>query len=477
VIRLAAQNRSAAEANRPLRDLDQIRTFLTSPGPIAIVDLPWVPIFLAICFLIHPWLGAMALAGAVILLVLTMLTEWHSREPSRAISESAGVRAAATEVTRRSSETVLAMGMARTLGRRWQQVNERYLAASALASDVAGSYGGISRIMRQLLQSAMLGCGAYLVIRQELSGGAMIAASIMMGRALAPIEIAIANWRSLTAARQSLQKLALTMRQLPARQTHTTLPKPVRSFDVEHVSVAAPNSKHAILSDVRFALSAGEAVGIVGPSGAGKTSLVRTLVGVWGPAHGNIRLDGAALDQWDEEARGRHIGYVAQNVEFFDGTIAENIARMDLAPDTDAVLAAGRAAGAHDLILRLPGGYDTMIGEAALSAGQRQRIALARALYGNPFVVILDEPNANLDSDGEAALQNVLGELKARGAIVMIISHRPAVLEQCDKILVLANGAQHAFGPRDAVMRKGPVRMARPAASGNVALLRESNEA
>jgi PrtD family type I secretion system ABC transporter len=321
--------------------------------------------------------------------------------------------------------------------------------------------------------------GAYLVVRQELTAGAMIAASIMMGRALAPIEIAIANWRSLTAARQSLLRLSTVLGQVPTRRPLTALPRPVASLDVEHVAVVAPNGKTAIVADVNFTLVAGEALGVVGPSGAGKTSFVRTLIGVWRPGRGKIRLDGAALEQWDEEALGRHVGYVAQSVEFFDGTIAENIARMSLAPDTAKVLAAGQAAGAHEMILRLPGGYDSKIGdaEAVLSGGQRQRLALARALYGDPFLVVLDEPNANLDSEGEAALQNAIRALKARGAIVVLIAHRPAVLEHCHKVLVLANGAQQAFGPRDALLRKAPLRGPRPAAaSGNVAVLRDPGE-
>jgi ATP-binding cassette subfamily C protein len=475
VIRLANQNRSAAEAHQPVRDLDQIRVFLTGPGPIAIVDLPWAPIFLAICFLIHPWLGATAVAGAVVLLTLTILTQRHSHQPALAMAKSVGARSATVELTRRNSETVVAMGMTATLAQRWQQVNDRYLSASTTASDVTGLFSSTSRMVRMLLQSAMLGIGAYLVIQQELSAGAMIAASIMMGRALAPIEVAIANWRSLTTARQSLLRLSNTLSRLPAHRARTDLPKPARSLDVEHVAVAAPGSTTAIVADVHFGLSAGEALAIVGPSGVGKTSLVRTLVGVRPPGRGQIRLDGAALDQWNEEALGRHVGYVAQTVEFFDGTIAENIARMSLTPDADAVLAAGRAAGAHEMILRLPGGYDGKIGEAGLSAGQRQRIALARALYGDPFLVVLDEPNANLDSEGEDALQNVLRALKARGAVVVVISHRPSALEQCDKVLVLSNGTQLAFGPREAMVRKAPSRQPRPAVAGNLALLRQED--
>jgi PrtD family type I secretion system ABC transporter len=480
VIRLANQSRSAAEAHQPLRDLDQIRAFLTGPGPTAIVDLPWAPLFLAICFLIHPWLGLLAVAGALILLTLTLLTERLSRTPTQAMTQNAGLRASAVELTRRNSETVAAMGMTRALTLRWQTYNDRYLTASTLTSDVAGLFGSMSRVMRMLLQSAILGLGAYLVIRQELSGGSMIAASIMVGRALAPIEIVIGNWRALTAARQSLLRLSVVLGQMPPGTAQTVLPKPASSFDVEHVAVVAPGGKTAIVADVHFALTAGEVLGVVGPSGAGKTSLVRTIIGVWRPGRGKVRLDGAALDQWDEEDLGGHIGYVAQSVDFFDGTIAENIARMSLAPVDDDVLLAARAAGAHDMILRLPAGYDSKIGEAAalLSAGQRQRIALARALYGDPFLVVLDEANANLDSEGEAALQAAIGGLKARGAIVIVIAHRPAVLEQCDKILVLANGTQQAFGPRDAILKKPPiVRQPRPATgSGNVAMLRDPSE-
>ncbi len=478
LIRLANQNRNSTEAHQPVRDLDQIRSFLTGPGPTAIVDLPWTPIFLAICFLIHPWLGVAALAGAIVLLVFTILTERRSREPARAMAQSAGARFATAELTRRSSETVAAMGMTKTLATRWQQMNDRHRTASTQATDVTGSFGSATKVIRMLLQSAILGIGAYLVIRQELSAGAMIAASIMMGRALAPIEIAIGNWRSLISARQSLLRLSNTLGKSPANRSRTNLPRPMRRLDVEHVAVAAPGGSGTILSDVHFGLTAGEALAVVGPSAAGKTSLIRTLTGVWPAARGKIRLDGAALEQWDEDTLGAHVGYVSQHVEFFEGTIAENIARMSLTPNSNAVLAAGRAAGAHDMILRLAGGYDTRIGDAStvLSAGQRQRIALARALYGDPFMVVLDEPNANLDAEGEAALQNVLGELKARGAIVVIISHRPSALEQCDKILVLSNGAQQTFGPREAILRKAPAHQSRPTVSGNLALVRQNDE-
>jgi PrtD family type I secretion system ABC transporter len=476
LIRLANHNSGVTEASQPLRDLDQVRAFLTGPAPIAILDLPWVAVFLALCFLIHPWLGVLALAGAIMLVALTVLTERRSRAPIRAMVHGAGARSAASEITRRNSETVAAMGMSRATADRWQQVNDRYLDAATLTSDLVGSYGSLSRATRLLLQSAMLGMGAYLVVQQELTAGAMFAASLMMGRALAPVDVVITNWRGLASARQSLLRLAGTLQRRRPSGRRTDLPRPERMFEVEHLVVTAPGGKTAIVGDVHFGLMAGEVLAIVGPSGAGKTSLARLLVGIWTPARGEIRLDGATLDQWDEEALGRHVGYIGQSVEFFDGTIAENIARMSLAPDDAAVLAAARAAGVHDMILRLPGGYDCRIGEGAtaLSAGQRQRIALARALYGQPFLVVLDEPNASLDAEGELALQNALRALKGRGAISIVISHRPSVLEQCDKVLVLGHGRQQSFGPRDAVLRKSPARL--PRTAGHLALLQETEE-
>jgi PrtD family type I secretion system ABC transporter len=358
------------------------------------------------------------------------------------------------------------MGMAGALAQRWAGVNNRYIAATGRLSDIAGSLGSVSKVLRLLLQSVILGLGAYLVLRQELSAGAMVAASIMMGRALAPIETAIANWRAFVAARQSITRLSEALTRAAPRRAATALPKPARSLEVEQVTVAAPGGTTPIVTGARFGLKAGEAVGIIGPSGAGKTSLVRTLVGIWRPAKGSVRLDGAALDQWDAEALGRHVGFISQTVELFDGTVAENIARMSVTPDANAVLRAARAAGAHDMILRLPGGYDTPIGEGgeALSGGQRQRIALARALYGDPFLIVLDEPNSNLDNEGEAALLQAIAGVKARGAIVVLIAHRPFVLSVCDHILVLANGTQVEFGPRNDMMRKIRARPVPPAA-------------
>lgn len=457
VVQLGVRSRIPGEAQQPVRDLDAIRTFLTGSGPIAVVDLPWIPVFLAICFVVHPWLGAVALAGGIALVVLTLLTERASREPGQVMSREAGARASMIEAARRNSESATAMGMSKTLAARWIGVNDRYLVSSARASDVITSYGTVSKVVRLLLQSLILGVGAYLVIYQELSPGAMIAASIMMGRALAPIETAIANWRAFVAARLSYRRLSETLSRVRLDAAATTLPKPVRDLAVEQIAVAAPGTETTpILRDVRFGLVAGEALGVIGPSGAGKTSLSRALVGIWHPIRGSVRLDGAASDQWDEEARGRHVGYLSQSIELFDGTVAENIARMQEKPDSEAVLKAAKAAGAHDMILRLPGGYDHQIGEAGstLSAGQRQRIALARALYGDPFLIVLDEPYSNLDHDGDVALMNAIQGAKARNAIVIIVSHRPSGIAVCDKLLILQNGTQQAFGPREEIMQK-----------------------
>lgn len=475
VVRLAIQSRNAGDANQPVRDLDQIRAFLTSAGPIAIVDLPWMPLFLAICFLIHPWLGMVALAGAATLLAMTILTERASRAPARELAQHVGLRGSMVEADRRNSESIVAMGMADSLAKRWAQVNHRYLAAVGRSSDVVSSYGSISKVTRLLLQSAILGLGAFLVIRGELTAGSMIAASIMMGRALAPIETAIANWRAFISARQSIQRLSAVLAQSGGGRAVTELPKPVLSFEVGQLAVAAPGAQTAIVRDVKFRLTAGEALGIVGPSGAGKTSLVRTLVGIWPPARGTVRFDGAAIDQWDPKFLGQHIGFVSQVVELFEGTVAENIARMSPEPDSEMVLQAARAAGAHDMILLFPSGYNTRIGEsgAVLSAGQRQRIALARAFYGNPFLLVLDEPNSNLDNDGEIALQQAIQNAKARRSIVIIIAHRPLALAACDKVLLLANGVQQAYGPRDEVLKRILVPPQPAAASGNLKVVRD----
>ena len=465
VARLAVRGSRAGEAGQPVRDLDQIRSFLTGSGPIAIVDLPWMPVFLAVCFLIHPVLGFVALGGGIVLFGLTLLTERASRPLAKHVARDGSLRSAMVEATRRNAETIAAMGMAPALAGRWAAANGRYVATVEKASDVITSHGVLTKIVRLLLQSALLGVGAYLVILGELLPGAMIAASVMMGRALAPLETAIANWRGFAGARDSIGRLSDVLGRTDVAAAATTLPPPSKGLAVEHLTVPVPGSLRPVVANIHFDLAAGEALGIIGPSGAGKTCLARALVGVWPASHGSVRLDGAALDQWGRDALGRHVGYVAQAVELFDGTVAENIARMELPPDDAAVIRAAKAAGAHEMILRLSDGYDTPIGEggAVLSAGQRQRIALARALYGDPFLLVLDEPNANLDNDGEASLDRALRAAKERGAVAIVIAHRPSALAACDKVLVLAEGMQKAFGPRDAILRKVALRPVPPA--------------
>ena len=473
VVRLGLQARAPGEAQQPMRDLDQVRGFMTGNGPVAIVDLPWAPIFLAVCFLIHFWLGMTALAGGIILFAFAVLTERASRAPAREMTRLAGLRSGLIEADRRNAESIIAMDMGEALAARWSKANRAYLDAVRGSTDIVGSFTGLTRVIRLLLQSAMLGVGAYLVILQELSAGAMIAAAIMMGRALAPIETAISNWRGFIAARDGLRRLTAVLGQAEELEAETDLPPPQRSLEVRNVTLLAPGTQAVIVQDISFKLVAGEAMGIIGPSGAGKSSLLRGVIGVWRPARGAVLLDDAALNQWSRRSLAYSIGYIGQGVELFDGTIAENIARMALDVESDAALAAAELAGAHEMVLQFKGGYDTHIGEAGanLSAGQRQRIALARALYRDPFLIVLDEPNANLDNEGDVALQRAIESAKARGAIVIIVAHRPSALAACDKVLVLANGAQKAFGPREEVLsrifpRRGPMRVVQTAEAG-----------
>jgi ATP-binding cassette, subfamily C, type I secretion system permease/ATPase len=440
---------------QPVRDLDQIRSFLSGTGPIALFDLPWMPFYLLLVFLLHPWLGLLGLAGALVLVGLTILTEVKGRASVQAAASSISARQSFGEAGRRNAEVVRALGMSETLSRRWSSLNEKYLLGQLDAGDVASTYGSYSKVLRLVLQSAILGLGAYLVIIGQASAGVMIAASILTSRALAPVEIAIANWRGFLAARQGAARLSALLNQLPDRSETMALPKPERSFQVEALWVTAPGFNRPIIQNVSFALEKGAGLGIIGPSAAGKSSLARALVGAWMPLRGAIRLDGAALDQWAPDRLGRHIGYLPQDIELFDGSVAQNIARFDPDAPPDTVIAAAVAAGVHDMIVRLPDGYETKIGEggAALSAGQRQRVALARALYGDPFLVVLDEPNSNLDADGDAALTNAILSVRARGGIAVVIAHRPSALAGLEQVLVLNGGQVHAMGPKEEILR------------------------
>jgi ATP-binding cassette subfamily C protein len=463
VVRIPLKTRGGSgDGLQPLRDLDQVRGFLASGGPAALFDLPWIPLFLGICFLFHPLIGVTALVGSLLLVGITVLAELLTGGPMMAVAKFAMLRNALAQAARRNAEVLQAMGMTRRQAEQWTESSRKYAEAQQQASDVAGGLGALSRILRMILQSAVLGVGAYLVIQQEATAGIIIASSILMSRALAPVELAISNAKGFVAARHSWQRLNRLLLLFPQHEQPMALPPPKASLVVETVSLAPPGAQKLALQDVNLTLKAGQALGVIGPSASGKSSLMRALVGVWQPSRGKIRLDGASLDQWSSELLGRHIGYLPQDVELFDGTVAENIARFIPKADPAAVIAAAQAANVHDMVLRLPDGYETRVGEAgmALSAGQRQRIALARALYGGPFLVVLDEPNSNLDAEGEEALTKAILALRARGGIAVVVAHRASALDATDHLLVIAEGRVQAFGPKDEIMKK----VQRPAA-------------
>ena len=456
LMRLPLRVGARSDGTQPLRDLDAVRSYLSGLGPVALFDLPWIPLYLAICFAFHPLIGFAALAGAIILIVLTLLTEILMRAPARAATEAAVARNGLAEASRRNAEALVAMGMAGHIAARWSEANRQYMRSQQEASDLGGGLGAISKVLRMMLQSGVLAVGAYLVIHQEASAGIIIAASILSARALAPVDLAIANWKGFVAARQSWQRLNRLLTMSPARLTPMQLQTPVQRLTVEAVSASPPGVPKVVVQDITFELEAGQGLGIIGPSGSGKSSLVRLLVGVWQPVRGNVRLDGAALDQWASDALGRHVGYLPQDVELLAGTVAENIARFEPNPDTEAVIAAAKAVGVHDLIVRLPGGYDTPIGEqgSALSAGQAQRVALARAVYRDPFLVVLDEPNSNLDSEGEEALTRAILGVRERMGIVIVVAHRPSAIAGVDRLLMMNQGKAQAIGPKDEVLSK-----------------------
>lgn len=455
VVHGALLRRGQGDGQQTLRDLDTLRGFLGGPGLAVVFDLPWIPVYLLVCFAFHPLLGALALAGALVLTVLMLLGLRISKRSALIATEALGRRNGHLEGARRNAETLQALGMAGPIRQRWQDAHREALITQVKAAETGGAIAAFTRAFRILLQMLLLALGAWLVIGAMATPGVMLAASVLAGRALAPLEQAIAQWRGFVQFREARARLAL-LTPAAADAHRTALPAPCRSLTLDHVCVAPPASAFATLQGVSFALKAGDAMAVVGPSAAGKSTLARALIDVWPVVRGEIRLDGAEIGQWSREDRGRFTGYLPQAVDLFEGTIGENIARFSPEAEDAAIIAAAREAGAHEMILRLPQGYDTVIGESgfALSAGQKQRIGLARALFGSPFLVLLDEPNANLDAEGEAALGRAIRAVRARGGIVILMAHRPAALAEVGHVLFIREGRQAAFGPREAVMRR-----------------------
>lgn len=439
-----------------VRDLESVQRFITSPALIALYDIPWTPVFLASIAIFHPWLGIMALVGGGILIIVTVFNQIFTKDPQLASMQSAHASEKLAEQIRTESEMVSAMGMRKAAFKRWNALRERSLRNQIAANDLTSGFSTSTKTFRQFLQSAMLGLGAFLVLRGELTPGGMIAGSILLGRALAPVEMIIGQWPNVQRAMRGWHSLAILLGETPPEVERTALPTPQGRLDTVQLTVVPPGESVASIRMLSFTVEPGQAIGVIGPSGAGKSTLARAITGVWRPAGGKVRLDGAALDNYDPTVLGRYIGYLPQRVQLFEGTIAENIARLEENPDSAAIVAAAKKADAHDMILKLPEGYDTRIDATGgrLSGGQIQRIGLARAMYHEPMILVLDEPNSNLDNEGSQALNKAIRIMKEAGKSALIMAHRPAAIQECDMILMLDNGSRVAFGPRDEVLKE-----------------------
>ncbi len=438
-----------------LKDLEAIQRLLASPVMLAIFDIPWVPFFAAVIFIFHPWLGWLALGGAAVLVVITCLNQVRTKPLEAEASRLSLVGDGLAEAMRQQAETVRALGMTGSVSRRWKHLRRQALAARIDTTDRMGAYTNAARIWRYFLQSAILGLGAWLVIQGEMTAGGMIAASILLGRKLQPVEQVIAGWPLVLRARAAWRNLDEALEAHPQVAPPLALPRPRALVEVSQLTVFPPDQQRASLRMLSFVLQPGQALGVIGASASGKSTLARVLTGIWRPAAGSVRLGGAAFDQYEPEALGRLVGCLPQDVVLFAGTVAENIARLDPDPDPEAVVAAAERAGAHAMILGLAKGYDTpvAVGGAGLSGGQRQRIGLARALYGDPVLLVLDEPNSNLDAEGSDALNGAIRTARDEGRAVIVMAHRPTGIAECDLLLVLENGVARAFGPRDEILR------------------------
>jgi len=456
VVRKASLSNSPGVSSVALRDLESVQRLLASPVFAALFDIPWTPVFLFGITLFHPWLGALAVGGGAILIGITILNQMRTSVP---VTESNNAVVQAEHIAsqiRSEAELIRALGMRSAAFHRWNKAREVALSQGLLSSDRSGTFSTTSKTFRLFLQSAMLGLGAYLVLTAGLTPGAMIAASILMGRALAPLDLAIGQWPSIQRAMKGWNNLAELLGEIPEEPPRTDLPRPAARLSMEQASVVPPGDQIPVLRSVTFEVRPGQALGVIGPSGSGKSTLARAITGIWRPVAGKVRLDGASLDNYDPDVLGSYIGYLPQRVQLFDGTIAENIARLSPNADPEKIVEAARKAAAHEMILKLPEGYDTRVsaGGGRLSGGQMQRIGLARAMYGDPVILVLDEPNSNLDNEGSTALNTAIKQIKADGRSVLIMAHRPAAIEQCDILLVLDGGTRRAFGPRDEVLKE-----------------------
>ncbi len=456
VMRASSEGRAVKESMSGLSDLQGVQRMLTSPALMALFDLPFAPLFFVGIYIFHPSLFVLGIVGAILLVCFAFFNQWASRRPLETANQTTLRAELFGNQVRDESEMVQSLGMRNATFDRWQIAREKSLDASISAGDISGTFTTLTKTFRLFLQSAMLGLGAYLVLQGEMTPGAMIAGSILLGRALAPVEMLINQWPIMQRGREGMANLAVLLSSIPPEVPRTDLPKPKAILEANQVTVVPPGEQQASLRVVSFRLEPGQAVGVIGTSGSGKSTLARAITGVWQPAGGKIRLDGAALDQYEPDILGSHVGYLPQRVQLFDGTIKDNIARMSLTPDDAEVIKAAQRADAHDMILKLPDGYDTRVSAfgGRLSGGQIQRIGLARAMYGDPVVLVLDEPNSNLDNEGSLALNKSIKTLKAEGKCILIMAHRPAAIQECDLLLMLENGGRRAFGPKEQILKE-----------------------
>jgi ATP-binding cassette subfamily C protein EexD len=457
-----------APGTQPLQDLKGIRQFISSHSLFAFFDTPWVPVYLVVMFAFHPWIGLAGLLSALLLLAITVVNERLTGSHQKGAEQEYHEAGRTLTQLLRNSEVMSAMGMLHHLRQRWLAGSRSALLKQNAAAEISSILTAVSKTLRIIIQSLILGLGAYLAIRQEISPGMMIAGSILLGRALAPIDQMLGSWKQFATAREQYQRLDSSLHADPTPESRMALPAPRGEVRVENIVVTAPGTNTVLLSDVSFQCNPGTIIGIIGPSAAGKSTLARALLGIWPCAKGSVRLDGAEIHGWNKDELGSHIGYLPQDIELFEGSVSDNIARFGPA-DPEKVVQAARDAGIHEMILRLPQGYDTMLGNGGskLSGGQRQRLGIARAIYGRPCLIVLDEPNANLDHIGESALLETLDILRENGSTVFLITHKTRVLSATDKLLVLADGSLSMFGPRDRVLAElnslAPVRQIKEA--------------